>query len=180
MNLVAFTGRAGSGKSTAANAVVGKFGFVRISFAYAIRSMLYALGFTKWHFGEGKNTPLDWLDGKTPREIMQTLGTEWGRTLVHPDLWVRLAKRTAENLLAAGARGIVIDDVRFDNEAKIIRELGGLVIGIERPGLSTMSHASEAGVDRALVDFWLQNSPAISEPQFCASVIALVSVNQNS
>jgi hypothetical protein len=60
------------------------------------------LGLKDEHFFDRqlKETPLPVI-GKSPREIMQTLGTEWGRRLVNPDLWVCLAEREVEKLRQA-------------------------------------------------------------------------------
>jgi len=82
--------------------------------------------------------------GVSPRRLMQTLGTEWGRQLINPDLWLILAKQ----LLLNYGPGMVIADVRFENEAAWVREQGGRVIHIERPDNVTVeAHASEAGIE---------------------------------
>ena len=74
---------------------------------------------------------------------MQTLGTEWGRELINPELWLILAK---QRLLNFGP-GMVIADVRFENEAEWVRSQGGRVIHIERPSAVAVEvHASEAGI----------------------------------
>jgi hypothetical protein len=73
---------------------------------------------------------------------MQTLGTEWGRQLISPTLWV-----DAWMAAALTARGAVIaDDVRFADEADAVRALGGIVVLIRRTdGEPTIhnQHASE-------------------------------------
>ena len=65
---------------------------------------------------------------------MQTLGTEWGRELVHPHLWILLANERLKVLRGAGI-GMLISDVRFQNEADWIRSEGGIVLEIRRPEL---------------------------------------------
>jgi hypothetical protein len=82
---------------------------------------------------------------------MQTLGTEWGRNTIHPDFWVIIAAQKIERLLGHSYRQgtirlqAVIDDVRFGNEAEMIRAYGGTIVHIERPGLTAVeAHASEA------------------------------------
>ena len=60
------------------------------------------------------------------------------------------------------AENIVISDVRFDNEARAIREMGGFVIEIIRPGIkSVKAHSSEGGIDRKLIDKYVANSGTI-------------------
>lgn len=155
VHIIGLCGLATAGKSTAAAAF---YGWERASFAAPIRAMLAALGLTAEDMGErGKNVPLPWLGGKTPRQLMQSLGTEWGREQVSPDIWLALAERRIScaraAAFAANFHGIVFDDVRFDNEAALLRSLGGKVLRIERDGLApSMTHASERGVSLDLVD----------------------------
>jgi hypothetical protein len=84
----------------------------------------------------------------TPRYILQTLGTEWGRT-VYPRVWVDHGIRTATRLLEGGVRYernsgllvtpkyysnlVVITDGRFRNEVIHAKDRGALVVQIIRP-----------------------------------------------
>ena len=55
------------------------------------------LGLTHNHvYGDSREVPLDWLHGFTPRALLQTLGTVWGRCLVHPDIWITCLFRRLE------------------------------------------------------------------------------------
>ena len=141
--IIAFTGLAGAGKSTAAFHLVKSRGFERVRFAGPLKAMMAALGCTQAEIdGDRKELPCDLLGGKTPRHAMQTLGTEWGRDLIQPDLWIR-AWRHAVDALPAGVP-VVVDDCRFPNEADAIKAAGGLLVRIERPGAGTASaHESE-------------------------------------
>ena len=141
-SIVAFTGKAGCGKSTAADVLV-EMGWTRVKFASPLKDMCRALGLTEEQIeGADKERVINDL-GVTPRWIMQTLGTDWGRKLIHPDLWVAMAKTRIEQ--ATG--NVVVDDCRFENEAQVIRDLGGQVVGITRADLAdTGSHESEKGV----------------------------------
>ena len=142
--LVGITGRAGSGKSTAAQVLIDA-GWVRIKFADPLKDMLRAIGLDDRHIeGHLKEVPCDLLVGQTPRWAMQTLGTAWGRQCIAQDFWVRLARRRIALAMAAGLN-VVVDDVRFENEAQVIRELGGMVLGLSR-GDGAGLHVSEAGV----------------------------------
>jgi len=84
-------------------------------------------------------------DGKplTPRYALQTLGTEWGRNC-DPDLWVKVAMAKALKAHQAGLLAI-ITDVRFVNEARAVRDAGGVIWRIYRSGRAH-SHASEAEI----------------------------------
>ena len=141
--LVGLVGAAGAGKSTAASYLVGR-GFERIRFAGPLKAMMRALGLTEAEVdGDRKEIPSPLLGGRTPRQAMQWLGTEWGRQLVGETLWLDLWSRAHE---AAAARGrmVVVDDVRFANEAARVRAAGGLIVRIERAGAGSTSGASHA------------------------------------
>lgn len=131
--LLAITGPAGSGKTTVGDMLVSK-GWHRVKFAGPLKAMCRAMGMTDEMIeGSLKETPIDWLGGKTPRYVMQMLGTEWGRDLIDPDLWVRLGRREIISHLERG-RNVVVDDLRFENEHKAIVDLDGAVLRIEGRG----------------------------------------------
>mgnify|MGYP005989299519 FL=1 len=131
--LLGITGPAGSGKTTVGDMLVSA-GWHRVKFAGPLKAMCRAMGMTEDMIeGDLKEAPIDWLGGKTPRYVMQTLGTEWGRDLIDPDLWVRLARREIISHLERG-RNVVVDDLRFDNEHKVILDLDGAVLRLEGRG----------------------------------------------
>ena len=145
LRLIGFAGRAGSGKSWAAFALVLRQPrFARMRFADPLKAMLLALGATEAEIdGLAKETPSPHLCGKTPRHAMQTLGTEWGRQMIGISLWVDAWARRADALLADGG-SVVVDDVRFPDEIEAIRARGGRIYWIERGPVAPPTHASEA------------------------------------
>lgn len=52
----------------------------------------------------------------------------------------------------------VVTDVRFENEAKRIRDAGGVLWNIERDTGIIDSHSSEAGIDKSLIDYTIINT----------------------
>jgi hypothetical protein len=170
--LIGLTGRAKSGKTTAASYLRGK-GMVQVSYASALKQMLMALGLTSEEiFGEKKDLPCDLLGGATPRWAMQSLGTEWGRRMIHENLWVNAAiKKVAEYMAQEWDpiqryAGVVVDDVRFPNEAAAIKQAGGYVYRIARidnPEIGTGTHESEAYIDTMPVDGQVFNGGAIED-----------------
>jgi hypothetical protein len=138
--IIAFTGPIGAGKSTAARHLVEAHGFARVRFAGPLKAMLAALGLTPDEIeGRRKECPSGLLCGKTPRWAMQTLGTEWGRDLIGPDLWVRAWKA------ALPAGDVTVDDCRFPNENVAIDAEGGIVVRIERRVAAVAAaHVSES------------------------------------
>lgn len=100
--------------------------------------------------------------GVSPRQMMQTLGTEWGRSCIHPDLWVMVASWAAIKQLKSG-RNVVFDDVRFPNEAEMIRRLGGELWLVDRPGVHyDGDHSSEGALADVLPDAVVHNSGTFS------------------
>jgi hypothetical protein len=144
--IIGLTGVAGSGKTTIANILVRKHGFTRRPFAYPLKSMIASLGFSRDVLdgpAPGKEVPLDVFGGKTLRHAMQTLGTEWGRAQFGDDFWINMWAQTGKDVPG----DIVVDDVRFPNEAKAIQDRGGLVWKLIRAGAggkTGANHASEA------------------------------------
>lgn len=144
--VVGICGRARSGKDTVA-AMLLEMGVVKYRYALAdpIRLMLHAglgidLSAPEW--AERKEQVIPEL-GRSPRQLLQTLGTEWGRHLVHQDVWLLQA---AEALATLGP-GMVISDVRFQNEADwVIRRGGALINVMAERAADVAPHASEAGV----------------------------------
>lgn len=149
--ILALTGAAGAGKDTAAKLLQEEYGVGLYAFASPLKAALNAM--FNWH--PSKWDDREWKErvqpdiGKSPRQLAQTLGTEWGRDLVHKDLWTLLAKRHVDQAMHAGLPGIVFTDCRFQNEADIVNSMGGLVIEIKRDGVGAVAtHSSELGIGR--------------------------------
>ena len=131
--IIGISGFAGSGKDTAGLALA-ELGWERRSFADPLRescSIVTGLPIDVFNDPELKNIPRDDLYGKTPRQILQTIGTEGWRYLIHPDVWVDNFIRYANT---SNAKGVYSCDLRFINEAKAIIEADGVIIHIDRPG----------------------------------------------
>jgi len=160
--IVGIVGIAGSGKTLVARHMVERHGFVRSRFAAPLKAMLMVgLGLTEAQVdGDQKTAPLAVAGGCTARHLMQMLGTEWGRRMVHSDLWVN---RWRELTALSDAAEMVVDDVRFPNEAAAIRAEGGQIWRIVRPGLATMDHPSERGGRQIEEDVLIANATTIPE-----------------
>lgn len=169
--IIGIVGKAGSGKDTAAKMIPGA---TVMSFAAPLKEFVISVyGIPReWVYGpsELRNTPIPGYfrpDGQplTVRYALQTLGTEWGRNC-SPDTWVRLGVR-----LAKGHGLAVFSDCRFVNEARAVREAGGFVWKIERPGSGlsggAATHPSELEMDSpemdALVTHRIDNSGTLAD-----------------
>lgn len=160
--IVGITGPARSGKNEAETILQKYYGFRPDSFAAPIRELVMRLLGLKTlaELDAVKEIPQDLFGGKTPRYVMQTLGTEWGREMISPTLWVDSLFYRNKNEVR-----LVISDVRFENEARAIKERGGYIIKVDRPDvrISESSHASEAGIDEDLIDFFILNDEGLPE-----------------
>lgn len=117
----------------------------------------------------------------TPRSIMQMIGTEVGR-FVHHDFWVNaLMSKYKPNGAPYNSLGDVFDDlklcpsetklpnwiisdVRFENEAKSIKDRNGFIIRLQRLGdgiLQQSEHLSETSLDTYKFDYVVHNNDSI-------------------
>jgi len=160
-SLIALCGPQGAGKSQAARSLVETQGYVRIAFADPIYRMLAAL--LDIHPDKirtlDKNTPMVELEGKTLRDALQSLGTEWGRDKIGQEIWVRATLRKVERLRLKGER-VVIDDLRFRNEYDNLRRVGCCIVKIEPKHMARQvntSHRSEADWPNFIADAVIDN-----------------------
>jgi hypothetical protein len=96
----------------------------------------------------------------TPRLMLQLLGTEAGRDIIHPNIWVNA-------LFASYLKDSnwVVTDVRFPNEAQAIKDRGGIVIRVDKPQLieRDFEHLSETSLDNYEFDHVIDNNGSIEE-----------------
>jgi hypothetical protein len=154
----------GCGKTTAANLLVDH---QRVSFAAplkrAVWNTLNDLGLEGFHYVYTDKEAIIPEIGVSARHMMQTLGTEWGRACIHPDFWVMIARAEAQRIMADGG-SVVIDDARFPNEAAMIRDLGGELWRIDRPGISyDGDHSSEGALEDIAPDRVIVNDGTITQ-----------------
>jgi hypothetical protein len=160
--IIGLVGQKSSGKSTLARMLVKHRGYRRVPFAGPLKAMLIAFlvaqgcsvtEATRYVDGDWKEVLNPYLNGRTTRYAMQTLGTEWGRELISPTLWVDSWCRSLDD------RDTVVDDVRFANEVDAIRERGGVLVRVARPGQPAAddAHASETELRGLRVDFMIVN-----------------------
>ncbi len=170
--IIGVTGRtadnkiAGAGKSEVCKTLQSLLGATCYAFADPIYTMIEAgLGIDRH---QSKSEPIPWLssDDKeiTLRYLLETLGTEWGKYLVREDLWAILANRFVE---ACQAQYIVIDGVRFKDEAEWVERKGGLIVEVFRPNYLDTSpaagHPSNVALDKTYVDWSIVNDRGLKE-----------------
>lgn len=167
MRLIGMTGRKRSGKDTVGAYLRMEHGFAVESFACPLKEAVrYIYGWDHRHVDGDLKEVFDPYWQTTPRAVLQTFGTEIGRQL-DPEVWVKSLKRRLESHQAGpgGPFSFVITDVRFPNEADVVKALGGEIWRVVRPALGerTDLHASETGMDDYVVDRELVNSGSIAD-----------------
>jgi hypothetical protein len=102
---------------------------------------------------------------RSPRQIMRLWGTEFRRAS-DTYYWTRQLTRQIKESVHYGSSRHVIADVRFQNEAQAVRNMGGVIWQVNRPGLATdTSHSSESDGSQFKPDAIIDNSKDIRHLQ---------------
>lgn len=166
MNLIGLCGPAGGGKDSVAMRLRDKHGFTVLAFAdplYAAVAAISGMSVSDLKNRRLKEDVIPWM-GKSPRQLLQLLGTEFGRGMIRDDVWIQ---RTMMRLDPSEA-GYAITDVRFDNEAEAICDRGGSIVEVVRPGSAclrddTACHSSEAGIRRDYIARTILNDGTLED-----------------
>ncbi|KXJ59498.1 MAG: hypothetical protein AXW14_15470 [Alteromonas sp. Nap_26] len=174
--VIGLAGQKGAGKNYAATILrnhAESMGYTVAEIAYAdpIKEMLkVGLGLTDEHFAtqEAKETVIPQF-GVSPRYLMQTLGTNWGRDLVNNNLWLIV---TGAKIDLSKVDVVLVTDVRFDNEAGQIRgqkqgHIAQIIPTISFAYESDDQHESEQGIHTYGSDFVIPNP---KNPEFNRNV----------
>lgn len=172
VSVIGFSGYAGSGKDTAA-ALLKPYGFDRRAFADILRNCLYALDPTieivkdfyedsfndYYKLGRLKDRVdrQGWQEAKIDsleiRTLLQKMGTEVGRNILGENIWVDTVMKSLED-----GHNYVFTDCRFPNEAAAVKQYGGKMIRINRPGFKPINnHPSETSLDDYEFDTIIEN-----------------------
>jgi hypothetical protein len=147
------------GKDTAAYALVERLRFDRIGFADQLRELalkadpLVYTGVRPTNVDAGRGK-LAWVVGgmgweaakdshREVRSFLQNLGVGC-RAVFGEDFWVDQLFAKVDRL---GVKDVVVPDVRFPNEAQAIKDRGGKLVRIDRPGHYAGGHVSETALD---------------------------------
>lgn len=179
--VVGMIGRKRSGKDSFASVLVEEFGFTKVAFADPLREA--ALDLDPIVHVQTVDQPdypgcdpelvvarlseivrdFGWEKAKDGypevRRILQYLGTEVVRKR-EPDFWIRRAEETIRKINGP----VVVTDVRFENEAELVKALGGHTVRVLRSGFASDDpHPSEVALDHYAEDHTVLNRSTVAE-----------------
>ena len=165
MKIIAMAGLAQTGKSTASNYLVNQHGFAPLTLAGTIKYLIATMLGEDVEWIEDNKTSIHPVIEEiapganiTVRKLLQTLGTEWGRNQLHPDIWINDVLRDIPWFKEQEYPGVVITDLRFENEATAVRKAGGVICHILRPdAIELAAHPSESGIAIHGSDYIIHN-----------------------
>jgi len=171
MSIIAFVSGKQSGKTLAANYLCQNYGYVKLSLGDPLKhSLKLIFNFTDEQLWGDKKEIIDEYWGITPRHAMQVIGTDlfrlhMGQEFPHigDNIWVKSLERRILEQLQQG-HSVVIDDIRFPNEAELIRKMGGLLIRITRPNVNqnvNNQHSSEQSNQQIITNYTINNNGSI-------------------
>lgn len=176
--LIGITGKRGSGKDTAYGiieewAARNNLTAARRAFADPLKWSFARIWFpdvtleeaVEWCDKIKLNSIIDAGNGVavTGRQALQHYGYESHREIFGDQFWIDqvIPVKNWRDKFSENGRLTdicVITDVRYENEAKRIREAGGTVWNIERDTGSLDAHSSEAGISKSLIDYTIINT----------------------
>lgn len=165
LKLIGLSGRAKSGKDTVADYLKDRHRFQGYALADPLKkaaAAMFGVPIELFYDQSVKEKIIpEW--GFSPRQIAQLLGTEGGRKLFREDIWTKRAELEWETFKRctnpAYLHGMVITDLRFENESEMVRKLGGHVIHIRRDNIEKVNaHESEKGIEILPEDYIIDNN----------------------
>lgn len=165
MILIGLSGMKQSGKSTVANYLKTRKGFTELSFAHPLKEIigkqLFGLNDSQLYGSDEdkERTIPEWH--RSPREILQTVGTDLFRNNFDTNFWIKLCLKRIREIRRNNAKArIVVSDCRFYNEQTELKELGAYSFNIIKEGqVSGDWHESEHGLDGYPFDYQIKAAP---------------------
>lgn len=172
MKLLGIHGFKQSGKDTFARMVRQTFTPMQlIAFADKLKEMCaVTFGVPLWVFYDNSLKEQLWgLTGMTPRQMMLSL-SDVIKEKYGMDFFLRPVQ---EKWAQSKETGLIVSDVRYEYEAQWIRDEGGVILHISRPGAESSDHSSEQGIEFKQSDYAIGNHGDLEDlkqnvSNFCA------------
>jgi len=166
--IIGICGHKRHGKDSIADVLVKLYGYDKRSLADPMKEACMVIFGWSWEhvYGELKDV-IDPAWGISPRQALQTIGTEWGQYSLQQfpqfkettgrGLWVK-------SLMTTITGNTAIADVRFPHEVDTIREKGGKIIMVRRPGYPVdLTHESESAIELIQPDYVIRNGGTLDD-----------------
>lgn len=170
MTLLGVAGVKFSGKDTVGDYYVNNHGYIKLHYADPLKDILKTLfKFKDDQLNGNKKEVVDERINKTPREILQYVGTDLFRNQMEKiipeigkDFWLFVMKNAINEIREKNPEAkIIITDIRYPNESEFIRSLGGEVIKIKSINKTSnnnySNHESEQCIDNIPYDYLIEN-----------------------
>lgn len=163
---IGLVGIAGSGKDTAAQALY-PLGYGRVAFADLVREAVLAMDpwVAPYNRLSELVTEVGWEAAKRDHPEVRRLLVAHGmavRSVLDPDAWMRAGERRAMDFAAQG-RPCVFTDVRFQNEADMIRDRGGILISVLRPDTGPPSNEADISAAAIRCSYYVMNDGPVAK-----------------
>ena len=181
VRIIALTGKKGCGKSIASEHINKLYNSHKLSFSTPLKKAISEIFDFRNNecYDVNKKEIIDYRWGLSPRELMQTIGTEVFREKINEilpnlhmpynNIWISNMYFRIRDIEEEYKHSIykyntyVIDDCRFEDEYNFVKNLGGYVIKINRNQeiySKTDTHESEKGCS---FDFEIENNGSVGE-----------------
>jgi hypothetical protein len=202
VHIIGIAGAAGAGKDTVANYLRDEHAFTVVAFADKLKRIVMDLyDFSEeqmWGPSALRNAPdhrypKDHGTFMCPRDPLKTIGTEGARA-AYDSTWIDYVIRVISQLRTGDyfynrvgglvepdramgniwcqPQGVVISDLRFKNEMKAIKDIGGALIRVKRPenpfdiGTAHRSEAEQEAIPDSEFDFVILNDGSVVDLYF--------------
>lgn len=154
----------GAGKDSFATTLVEEYRFTHYDFSKALKEHVYRFltkqafpTFEDWYaYCEAHKYDSPEQEGYWVRKLLQS----WGQfhRFMDPNFWVAYWTRL---VMERGYGRVVVPSVRYRNEAQRIKDMGGYIVKIERPGLAVDEDPSEHGMEGWEPDYTVLNNSSL-------------------
>jgi len=161
MLIIGITGKKRHGKDTVSDYLVEKYGFKKYVLADILKRALKEMfSLTDDQLWGNKKEVKDKFWNYSPRELMQIVGTNLIRDQFDKDFFVKSLRK---KILEESFERVIVSDIRFLNEVKMIEDLGGIVYRVKRNSIKNEdSHCSENDLDNKEF-ITIQNNTSLNE-----------------
>lgn len=184
--LIVISGKARAGKDSVFNVLAKCGGFKRIAFADPLKNMCSSvfniplnyfydddkkdapfetpIDYIDFHsalqFAVNADLPLQQLEFKSPRDLLQQVGTDIVRKHVDNEFWIKLLVKQ----LQTTEGNVAITDARFQNERDALKAIGGTLMLVTKPDTTAAGHSSENDLgSEADYDIVVNNNGTLAE-----------------